>query len=236
MYTNLGFCPTLAEMIATGRSLDNEGRSIRLTGVSSLNSLLILRNLHDDLQAKRTLEVGLGFAGSCLVFVQTHKDHGSPPQRQHIAIDPFQSHLGFAGLAAVKRADLASYLEHVDSSSDRALSALLERGLSCRLAYVDGSHLFEDVFLDCHYVAQLLAPNGVVVFDDSSDRHIHKVLQFVRTNMGHLLREIDLSPYRPDQGKSMKYRLARRMGRTQLRAFRKIGEGRRPWDSKLHNF
>jgi hypothetical protein len=54
--------------------------------------------------------------------------------------------------------------------------------------------------------------------------------------MRHLVEEIDLGPYRLDEGQSPRYRLGRIMGRVQLTGFRKTGEGRRRWNSPLARF
>lgn len=56
-------------------------------------------------KASRTLEIGLAVGGSCLVFTQTRKDLGAIPERQHVAIDPFQrsNWIDEAGLLAIER-------------------------------------------------------------------------------------------------------------------------------------
>lgn len=54
--------------------------------------------------------------------------------------------------------------------------------------------------------------------------------------MGHVLTEIDVSPYRADGGRPARYKLAKALGRVQLTAFRKIGSGRRRYDAKLMPF
>ena len=236
MSGDLSFCPALAEMVASGSTVDGEGRPTITRGLSTVNNLLVLRNLFEAMNPAATLETGLGYGASALVFAQSHRDFGAAPGGQHVAIDPFQDHVAHAGVAVVKRAGLNNYLNHINEFSDRALPRLLAEGRRFGLIYIDGSHLFEDVMIDCHYAAQLLLPDGVLLFDDSSDPHVAKALRFIDGNMGHALTRLDGARFRGDAGRSFRYRLGRLLGRLQLTAYRKIGEGRRAWDSSLVRF
>lgn len=234
--TDLSFCPILDEMVSTGRTIDRDGKIVMSRGRSTANNLMVLCNLHRELKPTATLEVGLAYGASALAFAQGHKDIGAAPELQHVAIDPFQHHLNDAGLVVIDRAGLSGYVQHIIAFSDRALPALLEERRRFGMIYIDGSHLFEDVFVDCHYAAQLLDEGGVMVLDDSSDEHVAKAIRFVRRNMGHMLTELDVSPYRADGGRPVRYRAAKALGRTQLTAFRKTGSDRRGYDAKLASF
>jgi hypothetical protein len=165
----------------------------------------------------------LSFGGSALVFCASHKELGHPPEAQHFAIDPFQSTVwDSCGLIALERSGLTGYLDFREAYSALELPKLLKEGIRFDLVYVDGSHLFEDVFVDTYFVARLLTDGGVVAFDDSSNSHVAKVLKFVRTSLSKGLEELDLSRYRKKQER-LKYRVARRLGKVQLSAFRRIG-------------
>jgi len=226
---DFSYCPVLAEMLASNSAVDSKGNVHSAFGLSTANNLVVLRNLQLQFKATATLEVGLSMGASALVLTQSHRDLGHVAAEQHVAIDPWQEHmLSSLGIHAVERAGLSPYLKFVGQTSDLALPSLLEQGRRFGLIYVDGSHWFEDVFLDCHYSNHLLELGGIVLFDDSADPNIGKVLTFIRRNMRYALSEIDLSPYRADQGKSLRYRIGKATGRSQLTAFRKIGEGRRP--------
>jgi Methyltransferase domain len=172
-----------------------------------------------------------------LLFTSTHREMGGQAGRQHMAVDPFQQEAwDDSGLLAVERAGLSDYLDFRPQFSSIILPRLLESGEQFGLIYVDGSHLFEDVFIDAYYTSRLLSDGGVVAFDDCRDAHVRKVIQFIRRNMTEALEEMDLSPFRADQGKSVKYRLARLMGKTQMRAFRRVGDLTRPYNAPLHSF
>src|SRR5262249_13052347 len=140
------------------------------------------------------------------------------------------------GIQAVERAGLSEYVQVKEELSSLALPALVARNEQFDLIYVDGSHLFEDVFIDAYYCFRLVSKNGVVIFDDCRAVHVKKVIQFVRRNMGELFEEIDISPFRQDQGRSIKYKLARALGQVQVVGFKRIGASARAWDAPLMQF
>ena len=234
--SSLAFCPTLAHMVATGQAIGRSGARVSAPGLSSNNSLLILRNLQRTLRPARTIEIGFGFGASSLVFMQTHKDLGHPPGKRHVSIDPFARDWDECGIVAVEKAGLIEWLDFRAEFSCLELPRLVAAGDRFDLAYIDGSHLFEDAFIDIYYVARLLNIGGVVVFDDSSTKDVQKVIRFIRANWADGLKELDLVEYRPDKGKSLKYQVARQLGRTQLTAFTKIADVGRPANSSLRNF
>jgi hypothetical protein len=85
------------------------------------------------------------------------------------------------------------------------------------------------VFVDAYFVISA-GGRRVVAFDDSSNLHIAKVLQFLRRSYPRsALEELNLYRYR-DNGQ-LTYRLARALGKLQLTAFRRIGKVERAWDS-----
>jgi len=232
------FCPVLEEMIQTGATSGRSGKRYNQLGaLSTSNNLHTLRQLQLRLKPRRTLEIGLSFGGSCLLFTASHREINGRAGRQHMALDPFQKEAwDDSGLLAVERAGLSDYLDFHPEFSSVALPRLVEKGEQFDLVYVDGSHLFEDVFVDAYYTSRLLPEGGIVAFDDCRDAHVQKVIRFIRQNLRQSLEEVDLAPFRNDQGRSARYRLARLMGRTQMRAFRRIGTLSRPWNAPFNNF
>lgn len=235
--TQFDFCPVLAEMLDSRRAVGREGKVYEgLAALSTLNNLLCLRRLMMELKPTRTLEVGLSFGGSCLVFTASHRDLGRPGSGQHTALDPFQSGVWQdCGVLAVERAGLTEFLNLRQASSQLELPKFINEGASFDLVYVDGSHLFEDVFVDAYFIARLLSEGGVVAFDDSSNPNVAKVLRFLRRNLRETLPEVDLAPYRAD-GNGMGYRLGRLVGKTQLTAFKRIGICEREWNAPFTSF
>ena len=109
---------------------------------------------------------------------------------------------------------------------------MIQAGNKFDLIYVDGSHLIEDVFVDAYFAIRLLSNGGIVVFDDSSNQHVAKVLRFLRKTVPHL-EEIDLSLYRQDR---LAYRIGRLFGKVQLSAFRRVGNVERVWNAPYRSF
>ncbi len=57
-------------------------------------------------------------------------------------------------------------MEKIKSASHAALERLTAQGRQFDLAYIDGSHLRDDVMADSVGVWRLLAPGGIVIWDD----------------------------------------------------------------------
>jgi len=243
MHTNLSratsdFCPVLAELLQTRRAIGRTGRVYEgLTALSTINTLHTIHQLMLRNRAMRTLEVGLSFGGSALVFCASHKELGHPPEAQHTALDPFQTTVwDSCGLMAVERAGLMGYMDFRQAYSALELPKLIEQGTQFGLIYVDGSHLFEDVFVDAYFVIRLLTEGGIAAFDDSSNPHIAKVLRFLRTSTRGALEELDLSHYRETRQERFIYSIGRRLGKVQLTAFQRSGNIERSWNAPFHQF
>ena len=228
--------PELATLLGVGETSGEANSAQKVFGLSTVNNLVILRNLFVEIMPKRTLEVGLALGGSALLFTASHRQAGHRPTAQHTAIDPLQTSLWKDGaLATLENAGLREYLDFRAEFSSIALPTLIREGAKFEVIYIDGSHYFGDVFVDFYFSTHLLADGGVVAFDDSTNPHVKKVLRFIRANCG-CLRPVDLSRYRADKGTSLRYRAAKALGRIQLTAFRKIGPWIHEWNVRFKDF
>jgi predicted O-methyltransferase YrrM len=233
----LQFCPALVRLTEAVEATGRSGRTRKVSAVSSLNNLVVLRNLFTRLQPKRTLEIGCAFGASAMLFTACHREAGHPPSAQHTAIDPFQASVwDECGLMALEHEGLRDYLDFRPDFSSAALPKLVAEGRTYDVIYIDGSHLFEDVFVDFYFAAQLLNKDGIVLFDDSADPHVKKVLHFIRSNYAFAFTGLDLSEYRADRGATLRYRVAKALGKTQLTAFKKTADATREWNAAFKNF
>ena len=91
------------------------------------------------------------------------------------------------------------------------------------LIYIDGSHLFEGIFIDLYYSTILLNINGIVLFDDSVNQNTKKLISFLKNNYQLIYKEIDYNKYDNSQ-KSLKKILANSTGYRQIAGFKKISE------------
>ena len=231
----LKFCPKLKEIIESGQSLNQRGETVEIRAVSTLGNIRVIRELLLRERFSNTLEIGLAFGGSALTFLSTLKET-SPKQFQHTAIDPFQTKVwGGSSVRVISEEGFAENFTLYEDFSALALPELLKDRKRFDLIYIDGSHLFEDVFLDFYYASRLLKQNGIMLFDDCTDRHVQKVIKFIRGNYAQFLSEIDYSVY-DDPEKPLKKKIGNRMGVRQLCGFRKKNEPPRDWNSPLSRF
>jgi len=204
------FCEDLVRLYTGEFAEGNNGERFSLGGCSTINNLSTLKRIFESKKPIRSLEVGLCLGGSCLLFTGLHRKNGNIPNKQHTAIDPYQvSMWKEAGLLAVKRAELSSFLDFRENLSSLELPRLVSEKQFFDFIYIDGSHIFEDVFIDFYYTARILNHEGIVVFDDCTDAHVAKVISFIRKNLKPSFEEIDLGPFRLDGGKPLKYKTAK---------------------------
>lgn len=228
------FPAVLESMLSSGKAKGRDGRrQIAVVGGSTVNNLWTLQAILAAQGASKTLEVGLACGLSALVFCDHHRCQGGG---LHTAVDPFQDDLDACGLVQIETARLTEFLRFLPDRSHDALPRLLKEGEGFDVIYIDGSHLFEHVFLDLYYAARLLNEDGIVLIDDSTCPDVAKTIAFVRANLASRLQEVELSPFRQDGGASLRYRIGRAIGRQQLTAFRRIGSMERPWNAKLRQF
>jgi predicted O-methyltransferase YrrM len=133
--------------------------------------------------ARRTLETGLGFAVSTLFICEGLLANG--PEARHVAIDPRlpNSHVD-AGLRTLEEAGVRDVVEFHAERSELVLPRLLAEGRRFDLAFVDGNHRFEGVFLDLVYCGRLLGPGAVVFVDDMQLPAVRRATAFCIANLG----------------------------------------------------
>ena len=205
--------------------------------LSTTNNLITIRALMLELKPDSTLEIGLAFGGSTLTFGQSHKDLGREPSKQHTAIDPAQcKYWDDAGRLILENADLMGYVEVVEAYSSQALPRFVEEGRKFQMVYVDGSHQFEDVLMDFVFTHEMLEIGGVIMFDDSTDSHVAKVLRFLEANYDQIYAPLSLTRFRSGLGAKLRYSAASYLRRSQMRAYRKLREGRQNWNKPLKSF
>ena len=222
----------VAEFLDVKQATGRTGKVFESLGSrSTVNNLRMLSVLLGKRRCNSSLEIGLCFGASALLFAEYHRRQNHP-DHSHMAIDPYQITVwDSVGLDVLKKAGLNRHVEFRNAPSALVLPELLASGRSFDLIYVDGSHLFEDVFVDAYFSSRLLADGGILAFDDCASPHIRKVMRFLRCVPG--LKEIDLAPYRQDQ---LKYRAARLAGRILLRAYERIGPIDREWNARYRWF
>jgi len=159
----------------------------------------VLRDLLLDERATTVLEVGLAYGASALAIAEALVAQGSPAAR-HVIVDAFQDHFGNVGWNAIETAGLTGICSLVRRRSQFALPQLIEDGMDFDAAFVDGSHVFHNVFVDLVFIRELVHPGGLVILDDVALPSVATAVRYFELNAGWRSHPID--------------------ARTRLRAFR----------------
>jgi predicted O-methyltransferase YrrM len=133
--------------------------------------------------ALRTIETGVGYAVSTLFICEGLLSNGS--DGRHVAMDPYllRGHAG-EGLETLERAGVRELVEFFGEGSEVVLPRLLGEGRRFDLAFIDGNHRFEGVFLDLVYLGRLLEPGAVVIVDDMQLAAVRRAARFCVSNLG----------------------------------------------------
>ena len=140
--------------------------------------------------ATRTIEIGLGYGLSALFICEALLSGGDSSAR-HVALDPNQE-TSFAdcGLQVLDEAGLRDLVEFHAEESQIALPRFVAEGWSFDLAFVDGNHRFDRVFLDLVYLGRLVRPGGIVFVDDYQLPAVARAASFCFTNLGWEFEEL----------------------------------------------
>jgi predicted O-methyltransferase YrrM len=139
--------------------------------------------------ASHTIEVGLGYGISALFICEGLLANGDPAAR-HVALDPHQAtRFAGCGLQFLDEAGVAELVEHHAEESEIALPRFVGEGRRFDLAFVDGNHRFDGVFLDLVYLRRLVRPGGIVFVDDYELPAVARAASFCLTNLGWTLED-----------------------------------------------
>jgi len=143
--------------------------------------------------ATSIIEIGLAYGVSALFacegLLATMRDNA-----KHVVLDPFQ-YTGFkgCGLQMLEEAGVAELIEFHQEESQILLPRFVTENRRFDLAFVDGSHHFDRVFLDLIYLDRLVHPGGIVFVDDYQLPAIVRAVSFCVKNIGWVLEEVSPS-------------------------------------------
>jgi predicted O-methyltransferase YrrM len=129
------------------------------------------------------IEIGLGYGSSALAIAEALVTAGSNDAR-HVIVDAYQNHFHGSGWDAIVAAGLDSLCSLLEERSQIALPRLLGDGFVADAAFVDGSHIFHNVFVDLYYLRELVRPGGLVILDDCSYLSVATAVHYFRVNTG----------------------------------------------------
>ena len=156
---------------------DFERVSIPGADADALRDLLIADG------AGSVIEIGLAYGSSALAIAEALVTVASADAR-HVIVDAYQDTFHGSGWAVVTEAGLAGIASLIEERSQIVLPRLLGEGLVADAAFVDGSHIFHNVFVDLFYLRELVRPGGLVIVDDYDYPSVATAVRYFERNAG----------------------------------------------------
>lgn len=149
-----------------------------------------LRDLFIAEQARVVIEIGLAYGSSALAIGEALLSQGGQ-DAQHVIIDAYQHHFRNAGRETLTAAGLTDLSTLLTNRSQLALPHLLTEDFIADAAFVDGSHIFHNVFVDLYFLRELVRPGGLIVLDDCQWPSIATAVRYFEVNTGWQPETID---------------------------------------------
>jgi predicted O-methyltransferase YrrM len=143
----------------------------------------VLRDLLIAEGASTVIEIGLAYGSSALAIAEALVAGGSTRAR-HLIIDAYQKQFHGSGCSAIVEAGISGLCSLCEERSQIVLPRLLSDGLVADAAFVDGSHIFHNVFVDLFYLRELVRPGGLVVLDDCRYASVASAIRYFEVNTG----------------------------------------------------
>lgn len=156
---------------------DFERVSVPLSDCNVLRDLLIAE------RPTTVIEIGLAYGSSALAIAEALALVGTRPAR-HLIIDAYQDRFYGSGWSAIVDADLAGLCSLIEERSQIALPRLFADGFRADAAFVDGSHIFHNVFVDLFWLRELVRPGGLVILDDCQYPSVATAVRYFEVNAG----------------------------------------------------
>ena len=143
----------------------------------------VLRDLVLAERARTVIEIGLAYGGSALAIAEALVAN-EPGQGRHLIIDAYQNRFHGSGWSAIVEAGIFGLCLLFEERSQIVLPRLLIDGFLADAAFVDGSHIFHNVFVDLFYLRELVRPGGLVILDDCSYPSVATAVRYFQVNTG----------------------------------------------------
>jgi predicted O-methyltransferase YrrM len=142
-----------------------------------------LRDLLLAERARVVIEIGLAYGSSALAIAEALVTPGADDAR-HLIIDAFQGHFDDAGWNVIVMTGLTDVCSLLRERSQLVLPRLMSDGVVADAAFVDGSHVFHNVFVDLFFLGELVRPGGLIVLDDCSWLSVATAARYFENNTG----------------------------------------------------
>jgi predicted O-methyltransferase YrrM len=142
-----------------------------------------LRDLLIAEDARTVIEIGLAYGASALAIAEALVSCGTD-DTHHVIVDAFQDRFHDAGWHALSEVGLTERSTLLRERSQLALPRLIADGFVADAAFVDGSHIFHNVFVDLYFLRDLVTPGGLVVLDDCHWPSVATAVRYFELNTG----------------------------------------------------
>lgn len=143
----------------------------------------VLRDLLLAEKPSTVIEIGLAYGSSALAIAEALVA-AAPGDARHLIVDAYQELFHGSGWAAITETGLAGLCCLMAERSQIALPRLLSEGFTADAAFVDGSHIFHNVFVDLFYLRELVRPGGLLILDDCSYPSVATAVRYFEVNTG----------------------------------------------------
>jgi predicted O-methyltransferase YrrM len=178
----------LQALYAGGEHRGTDGKMHRIDATTRIKPEhgKALTALHQMIRPNLSIEVGLAYGFSALLFLDAMHEGG---YGRHIAIDPYaKSYWNGVGLAAIEDAGLSERLEWIEAPSCIGLTRLIDAGHRAQFVFIDGAHHFDAALVDFSLADRVLDKDGVIILDDLWMPALQRVVSFLEKNMSHFKR------------------------------------------------
>lgn len=149
-----------------------------------------LRDLLIAAQARVVIEIGLAYGSSALAIGEALVYQGQQDAK-HVIIDAYQHDFRNAGCEAITAAGLSNLCTLLTDRSQLALPRLVTEDFVADAAFVDGSHIFHNVFVDLYFLRELVRPSGLIILDDCQWPSVATAVRYFEVNAGWQPETID---------------------------------------------
>lgn len=133
--------------------------------------------------ARIVVEIGLAYGSSALAIAEALVSPGTEGAA-HVIIDVFQDQFHDTGWNTIVAAGLTDVCSLRRERSQFALACLVAEGFVADAAFVDGSHIFHNVFVDLFFLRELVRPGGLIVLDDCRWPSVATAVKYYQINTG----------------------------------------------------
>jgi len=129
------------------------------------------------------VEIGLAYGSSALAIAEALLTVGNPDPN-HVIIDAYQDRFQNVGRELIGSAGLSGIATLVIERSQLALPRLIAEKFVADAAFVDGSHIFHNVFVDLCFLREIVRPGGLIVLDDCDWPSVATAVRYFELNTG----------------------------------------------------